>query len=152
MPPCISFVRVSSLHCMSSSPLFCRWALLDCIVFVSVLTELLQVFCNPGLSYSCGSCFRWYTFLHCISALGLEVIPQSVNVGVNCELFQYVVWHFLLFSFCVSAFFHMYILRFTGFCLDIAMLESTKTISWSLMPGIALHLLINDGRFVKKYI
>jgi hypothetical protein len=46
----------------------------------------------------------------------------------------------------------MYILRFTGFCLDIAMLESTKTISWSLMPGIALHLLINDGRFVKKYI
>jgi hypothetical protein len=50
-----------------------------------------QVFCNPGLSYSCGSCFRWYTFLHYISALGLEVIPQSVNVGVNCELFQYVV-------------------------------------------------------------
>jgi predicted transcriptional regulator len=31
----------------------------------------------------------------------------------------------------------------TGFCLDTAMLESTKTISWSLMPGIALHLLIN---------
>jgi hypothetical protein len=30
------------------------------------------------------------------------------------------------------------------------MLESTKTISWSLMPGIALHLLINDGRFVKN--
>jgi hypothetical protein len=46
---------------------------------------------NPGLSYSCGSCFRWYTFLHYISALGLEVIPQSVNVGVNFELFQYVV-------------------------------------------------------------
>jgi hypothetical protein len=44
----------------------------------------------------------------------------------------------------------MYILRFTGFCLDIAMLESTKTISWSLMPGIASHLLINDGRFVKN--
>jgi hypothetical protein len=43
----------------------------------------------------------------------------------------------------------MYILRFTGFCLDIAMLESTKTISWSLMPGIASHLLIN-GRFVKN--
>lgn len=36
------------------------------------------------------------------------------------------------------------------FCLDIAMLESTKTISWSLMPSIALHLLINDGRFVKN--
>jgi hypothetical protein len=34
--------------------------------------------------------------------------------------------------------------------LDIAMLESTKTISWSLMPGIASHLLINDGRFVKN--
>jgi hypothetical protein len=30
------------------------------------------------------------------------------------------------------------------------MLESTKTISWSLMPGIASHLLINDGRFVKN--
>jgi hypothetical protein len=30
------------------------------------------------------------------------------------------------------------------------MLESTKTISWSLMPGIALHLLINDGRFAKN--
>jgi hypothetical protein len=43
-----------------------------------------------------------------------------------------------------------YILRFTGKCLDIAMLESTKTISWSLMPGIASHLLINDGRFVKN--
>ena len=56
----------------------------------------------------------------------------------------------LLFSFCVSAFYQMYILRFTGFCLDIAMLESTKTISWSLMPGIASHLLINDGRFVKN--
>jgi hypothetical protein len=31
-----------------------------------------QVFCNPGLSYSCGSCFQWYTFLQYISALGLE--------------------------------------------------------------------------------
>jgi hypothetical protein len=56
----------------------------------------------------------------------------------------------LLFSFCVSAFFHMYILRFTGFWLDIAMLESTKTISWSLMPGIASHLLINDARRKEK--
>ena len=106
MPPCISFVRVSSLHCMSSSPLFCRWALLDCIVFVSVLTELLQVFCNPGLSYSCGSCFRWYTFLHCISALGLEVIPQSVNVGVNCERLTFPLFCFLVsvclpFSTCI---------------------------------------------------
>jgi hypothetical protein len=44
----------------------------------------------------------------------------------------------LLFSFCVSAFFHMYILRFSGFCLDIAMLESTKTISWSLMDFVFL--------------
>jgi hypothetical protein len=44
----------------------------------------------------------------------------------------------------------MYILRFTGFCLDIAMLESTKTISWALMPGIASHLLINDGLFIKN--
>jgi hypothetical protein len=32
----------------------------------------------------------------------------------------------------------------------ISALESTKTISWSLMPGIASHLLINDGRFVKN--
>ena len=69
---------------------------------------------------------------------------------VNFSSMLFDISSILLFSFCVSAFFHMYILRVAGFCLDIAMLESTKTISWSLMPGIASHLLINDGRFVKN--
>jgi hypothetical protein len=55
-------------------------------------------------------------------------------------------------NFCMSAFFHTYILRFTGFWLDIVMLESTKTISWSLMPGIASQSKTTSTRITQPWI
>ena len=54
--------------------------------------------------------------------------------------------------FSVSTFFHKWMRRLTGFCLDATtfMFASIMTMSRSLNPGHGMHLFNKEGRFVKK--
>ena len=48
----------------------------------------------------------------------------------------------------ISAFFHRYTSLFGGFCLSGMTLTSVRTMSWSLKPGIEVHLLTSVGLLV----
>ena len=88
MPPCISFGRVSLLHCMSSSPLFLWVSFARLYSFCFRLDRVRRSFVIQGLVILVEVVFDG---IHSSIVSGFKVIPQSVNVGVNFELFQYVV-------------------------------------------------------------
>jgi len=56
----------------------------------------------------------------------------------------------LLLSRSTSAFFHRCISLFTGLDLLADVLDSMKTMSWSLSPGRVVLRVVRVGRFVRK--
>ena len=87
----------------------------------------------------------------------LQCIPQSVDVGV-CSMYCVVsrveksAKAGFRYSILWSTFFHRKILRCGGLVLTARVLASTKKMSWSLIPGIALHFSVSDGRLVRKNV
>ena len=88
-------------------------------------------------------------FLHSIQK---DVFKGNPHV-VNCEeRYCHETFNFVCTSVCSSSIFvdlHKYILCFVCLVLLILMLVSTKTMSWSLIPGRGLHLFTSDLWVVK---
>ena len=76
---------------------------------------------------------------------------ESTELDVS-KRFLNLTWKSLaaFLRLLIFAFFQRYIFRFTGLHRLAFLSDSTDTMSWSPIPGIVVHLLTNDGLFVRK--
>ena len=73
-------------------------------------------------------------------SIGVSTENSEVKVSENCLRSSSIP--------VISAFFQMYTSLFGGFCLSGITLASVRTMSWSLRPGIEVHLLTSVGQLV----
>ena len=118
---------------------FCRVSLLVFVFIQGLVTLDLVVLCGTLLSNVVN--YWSLNVSHKVSIPSSWMVRRtSVMPVASC------------FILARSALSHRYIFRRTGFDICGLVSVSTRTASWSPIPGIVLHLLTSNGWLVKKRV